>query len=143
LNRLLQALALLPLSLLGADPPAAISGTWEITRIIPTTNVQTEPDSKAIGKRFTYAAEAADLAGLQIETPVYSLRTVLAEDFAVDYRTPLSELGVEAEKIRVVEVTKSGKTAAELGTTVIIAGRRRLVTVWDGVFYEMRRAAKP
>jgi coenzyme F420-reducing hydrogenase delta subunit len=136
-------LALLPFSLAAAEPPASIQGTWEITRIIPTTNVQTAPDPQASGKRFTYTAESAELAGVRVEEPEYTLTTVEAADFAVDYRAPLSELGITADRVRLVTISRKSNPVAEMGATVVLAGRRRLVTVWDGVFYELRRPAKP
>jgi hypothetical protein len=136
------ALALLPLPLLAAEPPAAVGGTWEITRVLPTTNTQVAPPPNAVGKRFTYSGAAADLAGVKIEDPQYSVRKLTSADFAVDYRIPPSELGVNSGEIRVVEVLKGGKPATEMGATLFLAGRRRLVTVWDGVFYELR-PAKP
>ena len=132
------ALALLPLTLLAAEPPAAISGTWEITRVLPTTNTQVTPPANAAGKRFTFSAAAADLAGTMIEDPGYNLRKVTSADFAVDYRIPPAEVGVNSGEVRIVEVLKGGKPATEMGATLFLAGRRRLVTVWDGVFYELR-----
>lgn len=140
MNPLLCAIvALLPLSLLASEPPSAVSGAWEITRAIPTTNIQTGPDAKAVGKRFTYAADAADLAGVRVEEPEYKLKTLEAVDFAIEYRATLTELGVDAGDIRVVTLLRKGKPVTEMGATVFLAGRRRLVTVWDGVFYELRR----
>jgi hypothetical protein len=135
-------LALLPLSILAAEPPAAILGDWEIARVVPTTNTQVAPSPKAVGSRFSYTAAAADLAGERVEAPQYDLRREASPDFAVRYRIPVSELGVNGEHVRIVEVTKSGKPVAALGATVFLVGRRRLVTVWDGVFYEMRPARK-
>jgi coenzyme F420-reducing hydrogenase delta subunit len=133
-------LALLSLTLPAAEPPSAITGAWEIVRVIPTTNTQTAPDAKATGKRFTYAADAADLAGVRIDEPEYELETLEAADFAVEYRATLTELGVESGHIRVVRVLRKGEQVTEMGATLFLAGRRRLVTVWDGVFYELRRA---
>lgn len=123
-----------------AEPPATIVGTWEIARVIPTTNTQLAPDPKATGKRFTYTAESAELNGFRVDGPEYQLETVQAADFVVAYRATLTELGVEADRVRVVTISAKGAPVSAPGATVFLAGRRRLVTVWDGVFYELRRA---
>lgn len=132
-------LALLPLTLLAGEPPGAIGGVWEIARVIPTTNMQTAPDANATGRRFSYAADSADLAGVRIDEPEYKVERLEAADFAVAYRATLTELGVESGHIRVVTIHSKGKLVPETGATLFLAGRRRLVTVRDGVFYELRR----
>jgi hypothetical protein len=122
----------------------AIYGHWKITRLIPTTNVQTGADNLKpwIGKKISYSDSVATFGDVVVKSPKYKVRRLSEDSFYSDNRISPREIGIRSESVTEIDLTdESGMTILSPGpgTTVFARSKDKLVTMWDGGYFEMER----
>jgi hypothetical protein len=141
------ALVLVVAPLLTAQIPArTIYGSWKIKRIIPTSNIQTSADDakKYLGMEIVYSAEEFKFNGEAVEHPKYKTGRITADTFYEQYRAPLKELGVTRAAVATVEVQDAkGEAVLNPGAIVFVRSSNTIVTMWDGIYFEVVRESLP
>jgi hypothetical protein len=124
-----------------------IYGSWKIKRIIPTSNIQTsvEDAKKYLGMEIVYSAEQFKFGGEAVEHPKYKTGRMTGEAFYDQYRAQLKELGVTRGAVSTIEVQDAkGDPVLNPGAIVIVRSANRIVTMWDGIYFEaVREGAAP
>lgn len=136
--------------------PAALRGSWHITRILPTKNTACWGQDKAaqlIGSTLTYADHAMRWQGGPVPLQGIITREVTAEDFASENSGSTSVLNLDMVGIHAASVTEvdlqhedadiTGATTEVPGDAVLLAGPNRIVVSACGVYYEATRVTPP
>jgi hypothetical protein len=120
----------------------SIYGSWKIERVIPSSNIQTSVDDakKYVGVEIVYAGDEFRFGGEVIGHPRYKTGRMTAAVFYEQYRAQLKELGVTRGAVSTVEVLdEKGEAVLNPGAIVFVKSADLIVTVWDGVYFEVRR----
>lgn len=125
--------------------PPVIYGHWRISRLIPTTNIQTGPDNLKpwIGRKISYSDSEATFGDVIVKNPKYKLRRLSEDSFFSDNRISPREIGIRHQFISEIDLTdESGRVILSPGpgTTVFVRNKGKLVTLWDGGYFEMERS---
>jgi hypothetical protein len=90
------------------------------------------------GEQASYSPSAS-FRGNECRTPIYRAAVVTASDFQLQYRVTLTALGINADSVRIVDISCNGKWTVP-GSSLIHASSDRVLTVWDGVFFVLTRS---
>jgi hypothetical protein len=123
--------------------PPTLTGTWRITKILPTRNIQCWSADRAktlLGTTLRYAPyRLTSLAG---KTPVSQAltRTLSLSKFQVDYNVNLSDLGIVTPDVNEIALQHkdsafTGATTRVPGDTVLLVSPTHIVISACGVFY--------
>ena len=132
--------------------PESITGTWGITKILPTNNAACWDAARAkslLGTMLKYAPGKMTWKGGEVPVTEALTRTLSARRFHDEYRVDLPELGIHAPSVREIDLQHedadiTGATTEVPGDTVILAGPGRIVVSACGVFYSaVKVAGKP
>ncbi len=94
-----------------------------------------------LGRAMTVSATGLSF-GESSCTNVSFVRTASsAADFFRDWRVAPATLGVEQGEIEEVEVLCDGEEWIAPGSLLIVKDQNEMLTVWDGVFFELRRSS--
>lgn len=85
--------------------------------------------------KATYTNEKASFGAEEILNPEYTEQDMTNTDFFNNYRTQLSDLGIEAESVRMVSINNW----TNAGSTLIIKDEQTVIFLWDGNYYEMKK----
>ena len=135
------ALVLAPV-VIAQVPARAICGRWKVKRVIPTTNIQTSPDDakKYLGTEIVYAADEFKFGSEAAEHIKYKTGRMTAANFYEEYRAQLKELGVTRDWVSTIEVLDAkGDAVLNPGATVFVRNANIIVTMWDGIYFEVVR----
>jgi len=93
-----------------------------------------------LGKGARYERSIAEFATDRCSAPTYMLKIVDADRFFTEeFRVKAASLGIPSSKIAVVEITCGGSHWIAPGSLLVVKSKERLLTVWDGVFFELAR----
>jgi hypothetical protein len=127
-----------------ADSSASPIGTWTVTgHYMPGISAIGEDEAKARhGQTVELSATAAVSSNDRCDAPSFASRTVPADEYlATEYRLapgslqPLADL----EELRLIEVACNGAPWVGFGALLIEVDSDRVLTPWDGVFFELER----
>jgi hypothetical protein len=91
-----------------------------------------------IGTVATYDTHRAVFGRETCAAPAYSTRTMTPDEFATEYRVRAADLGLEGGAV--TQITVTCPTAwTNRGSLLIVKSRDALLTMWDGVFFELER----
>jgi len=128
------------------EPPFDPIGTWTVVgHYMPGISAMTDEEAKAHdGQTVQLGASEALSNGERCAPPRYPARNVVTEDYlATEFNLPpeaLKPVEKRAE-LTVVEVACGDAPWTAFGSLLIALGPQRALTVWDGVFFELRRTA--
>ncbi len=125
-----------------ARPPASVCGRWVVKRVLRTANVQTSPTSleKYLGVRALYSSSEMRFGEDGIRHPLYSVSRLSDVEFFRKSTVPLTQLGIRAKSVVVVEVRDSaGKDVVRPGTELFVRSGSEIITTWDGGYFELVR----
>ena len=140
---------------LPAEPlPSRLSGTWRITRVLPTSNTACWDKTEAeplLGSTLTYRDDSLHWRGGSVPLEDITTRLVSDADFRKENgggETPatFSQLGIHARSVLEVDLQHedadvTGATTEIPGDSVLLAGANRIVVSACGVYFEATRAA--
>jgi hypothetical protein len=133
------------MTLVAAAPggvPIEVSGDWKVVKHYEpgiSAMSKTEADSW-VGKKAHYEETLAEFDAGRCVAPTYTVKMVDAEIFFIDeFRVRAASLGVTAKTVSVVEIACSGSSWASPGGLVVVKSKGRILTVWNGVFFELSR----
>jgi hypothetical protein len=93
------------------------------------------------GRHLDYSRERMSNGEQRCDSPKYAYREVSAQAFFQEYRCAPRDIGLPGKMIGEISVdceTPSGRWPA-VGTLALIKDSRTFLTLWDGVFLEVRR----
>jgi hypothetical protein len=127
-----------------ADSSADPVGTWTVTgHHMPGIAAIGEDEAKARhGQTVELSATAAVSSNDRCDAPSYASRTVPADEYlATEYKLEPGRLQPLAgrEELRLIEVSCDGAPWVGFGALLIEVNSDRVLTPWDGVFFELER----
>lgn len=121
----------------GAD---AVAGSWRVAahQAPGVAALSGQEADTWVGRTAGYSRELARFGTQECSWPSYEMGS-LADDraFAAEFGVP-SAAGSLSTPVRVVEVRCDGRWEGP-GRRLLVKGPNQLLTVWDGVFFELRR----
>lgn len=133
----------------GASP--ILFGDWQITayRFGDNISVDDAQSRSYVGQRLSYSATRVlvpapvdGASGLfKTETclsPTYQLSHLTTQAFQSAYRTSLSSIGLRIDAVNIMTVHCPENPWIRFSTILLLSDRMAL-TVWDGVYYVMKR----
>jgi hypothetical protein len=131
-----------------AEPPFDPIGTWTVVgHSMPGITATTEGEAQAHdGQTVQFSPTEALSNGERCAEPRYPARAVDTEGFlATEFNLPPESLKPVAGKdlVTVVEVSCADAPWTAFGSLLIVVGANRVITPWDGVFFELERTPKP
>ena len=138
---------------LSAEPlPRALSGTWRITRVLPTTNKMCWSQDRAaelIGTALSYRPQSMHWNGGDVPLLGITTRTLTAAQFRKENAGPetpadFSQLGIRVGSVTEVDMQHedmdiTGATTEVPGDSVLLVSPTRIVVSACGVYFEATR----
>ena len=122
--------------------PSSVGGAWKVVRW-SAPGISGMRDGVAdswVGRAARFEAKLVEFGPERCEAPSYGPKSVEAENYFIEgFRIYPKELGITAKVVSVVEISCRGKQWDAPGSLLIIKDNDHLVTVWDGVFFELTR----
>ncbi|MFC4812857.1 hypothetical protein [Paenibacillus sp. GCM10023250] len=112
-------------------------GDWTVTGVAGSTAVSTSPDDSMIGTKATYASDKAVFGKDEIQKPEYNEKELAKDDFVSELRVQPKDLGIDADSVKTVTIGDG----TGMGHFFIVKDANTLLVLWDGNFYEMKKAA--
>ena len=119
----------------------AVFGEWQVSgHLAPGVSAMSAERSDAWrGRKAAYSAARASFNNHTCSKPTYRYSEISAAEFETQFRASPQDLGIpDGESVRIVAVECDGLWVAP-GATLVLGGPRRVLTLWDGVFFELRR----
>jgi hypothetical protein len=113
-------------------------GRWKVASV-STPGVSTGTGgANVVGTEVSYQSGRARFGSETCEGPTYTRRAMSRVTFSEAYRVAPEQLKLPGDPIALVDVLcTSGSLTA--GSTFIQRSDSSLVTIWDGVYYELSR----
>ena len=91
-----------------------------------------------IGTVATYDKNRAAFGRETCAAPSYATRTMTPDEFAKEYHVRAADLGLQGDAVTLVTVT-CPSAWTNRGSLLIVKSSDTLLTMWDGVFFELER----
>ncbi len=150
-------LALMACPLCAEPLPAALRGSWRITRILPTRNTTCwgqDQAAKLLGSTLTYGDRSMRWQGGPVPLQGIVTREINVQEFAAENSgggtkyLNFDMVGIHAESVTEVDLQHedadiTGATTEVPGDAVLLAAPNRIVVSACGVYYEATRIVAP
>lgn len=131
------------LSYLGCNKTESFFGEWIVTKIAGTSGIYAMSDEEMksfIGKKAEYSQSLAAFDNEFRKNPVYKRETLSEATFFSGFRTSFENLGLKGESVTIINIYENQNNLwINPGSCLIIKDNDSMLTVWDGVFFEMTR----
>jgi hypothetical protein len=120
-----------------------IYGEWFPGKIVGFTRVSAMDDEtykKFIEQYslFFYSRAYVQVGDRKLNDPVYKIKSSDSEAFADDWQIELSTLGINTEEVTIISIGQDETTDwINPGTTLILNNENRIISIWDGGFFEL------
>ena len=123
---------------------SSLFGHWTITGIIESR--ASRGDIKLarpyIGQQLYFSESQFKVGQEVIPRPKYKARSWSDDDQIYFFHSQLSDLGIREPCVTEVEIVNNrGVEISSIGTWALLPSKNRLITVWDGVYFEASRTA--
>ena len=124
-----------------AQPPASVCGHWVVTKIIPTSGISTTPRKEFLGVEVKYLPSEMQFGNeVTVHHPQYAVEHQSASEFFKESYIRPSELGIKGHSILIINVEDGdGKDVIRPGASIFVRNSRELITLWDGVYYLLKK----
>ncbi|CAG7640285.1 hypothetical protein ACFQI7_30255 [Paenibacillus allorhizosphaerae] len=116
-------------------PTPSYYGDWTVQKWIGSTPVSTAVDERIIGMKATYMKEKASFDKETILNSEYEEIEITNDDFLKEYRTQLSDIGINSKSVTTVKINDWTNP----GSFLIIKDEQTMIILWDGNYFEMKR----
>jgi hypothetical protein len=122
-------------------PQEIVLGNWTVVGHVfaPINAMPPDEADGWNGSRAEFAPRRAWFRDRTCTTPGYMSWTTTGAQFERDYRISPSALGITSGDIEMVRIDCRGPWTVP-GSELIIVADDKLVTLWDGVYFLLRRA---
>ncbi len=130
------------------EMPRAITGSWRISRILPTHNSACWGNEQArplVGTTLRYRQGAMHWKGGEVAIAEALTRTLSSSSYLTEYKVALTELGIRADTVTEIDLQHedadvTGATTEVPGDTILLAGPNRILISACGVYFEALRS---
>lgn len=88
-----------------------------------------------LGKVAAFSEKKASFGDESKENPIYSESSITKEVFIETYRMNPEDMGLAAGETKIIHIENWNNP----GSTLIVKDKDTLITLWDGVFFELNR----
>jgi hypothetical protein len=121
-----------------SSPPEPFHGTWKVTSVL-APGVSAPPGGAVpVGTEVSFEADEAAFGARSCDEPAYTRRSLSFQTFTEAYRVAPDQLSLTAEPVGMVDLS-CGNGSLEAGSTLILRPDGSMLTMWDGVFYELKK----
>ncbi|MBD8497264.1 hypothetical protein [Paenibacillus arenosi] len=111
-------------------------GNWKISKVAGYAPIYVDTDeSTNIGKKASYSAQLARFDDTEIKNPIYTEKKYSKSKFFEGYRIQLSDIGIDDEEVRIIEIVDGSR----IDSALIIKNEQALIFGWNGIFYELNK----
>lgn len=121
-----------------AESPANLPsylGEWTVRGIVGSSPISAGADESFIGTKAIYTLEKASFGDDEILKPEYVEQVITNADFVNEYRSQLSDIGIESESVTMVSINNW----TNAGNGLMIKDDQTMIFLWDGNYYEMKK----
>jgi hypothetical protein len=116
---------------------AAVYGKWTVERVVAATPISAMPAEEReawVGKKAYYTKDRAKFGEDVLQLPEYEPFVMTDGEFAQQFSLPITDIGVKESFVSGMRVTNWTAPGS-----LFFAVEDRLVTLWDGIFFELKR----
>jgi len=115
-------------------------GAWRVVsyRFVGVSALTPQQAGAWVGRLAVYSHPMAGFPPDTCATPGYASTFVNVADVATDYHVRPGDVGFPGARVQRIEVRCDGGWSGP-GGRLYVLGPNRLVTVWDGVFFDLAR----
>ena len=120
--------------------PASVEGTWVITSsVTPGISAMLPEQAEMwLGQSFQYTPDNVILGQTQCGPAEWKETSLSGDDFLREYHVSFERLGIVANRVARFDVSCHGEHVP--GQSILVAGKDKAFTLWDGVFFKMEKA---
>jgi hypothetical protein len=136
----LGVLALVQASILLAGPESAAFGKWRVVGHLEPGIAAMSPEQAQtwLGTAAVYSRSAARFGRERCTTPAYVVSHLDVGTFMEQFRLRPTDIGIHSQPVTVITIQCNGPWVAP-GAIIVVSGPDRILTLWDGVFFELQR----
>ena len=119
-------------------------GMWKIVAFRFGEGISVGPRDarKLLGVKLQFGDTRAVSGRDVCASPVYTAQRMTAVQFRDDFRTSLKSIGLKGNHVDIVNVECRGSDWIVPGATLIKVQDGQMLTIWDGVFFVLKRQRK-
>lgn len=129
--------------LAAASPEQQITGDWVISRELAAGNAASlTPDEieSLLGAEARYTSSSAEFAGVRCGRPLFDSYHETSDNLYQLFELRFEDLSLSGPDVLAIDINCMEADVEFLaGNTVLVAGPDRLVTVVEGVWFELKR----
>ncbi len=120
-----------------------IYGEWIPGKLVGFTKISAMDDQiyqKFIQQYslYSYRKEVVKIGEEILNNPMYKIEKNDSETFSEEWEIELSTLGINSEEVTIISILENETTDwNNPGTILIIDNDKRMITLWDGGFFEL------
>jgi hypothetical protein len=123
------------------SPLTDVFGAWKVVaHYEPGISAMTGTQADAwIGRAALYGLDSALFGDEKCAAATYSVRSIDGDQFYSDFRVKLSDISVGLSRVSIIEVMCAGSDWTAPGGLLVVKSKERMLTLWDGVFFELSK----
>jgi hypothetical protein len=119
-------------------------GTWVVSKKIATTPVYAMSEDKIksyIGKELYLTEKKVSFDKENLVNPTFEETTLSDSDFISENKVSLKTIGISLPSVKKVDVIQNVNSnwTSFFGNTFYVKDNNTLITLWDGVFFELNK----
>lgn len=119
-------------------------GTWFVSKKIATTPVYAMSEDKIksyIGKELYLTEKKVSFDKENLVNPTFEETALSDNDFNSENKVSLKTIGISSPSVKKVDVIQNANSnwTSFFGNTFYIKDDNTLITLWDGIFFELNR----
>jgi hypothetical protein len=117
-------------------------GVWDVDNFIAPETAEMSPEEaeRMLGTRGVYTRHIARFHDMQCLKPSYEHQSLDVERFTEDFGMEPGQVGLLDDNITRIDIT-CHDNPLERGSILFIKDEDTLITIWEGVFFQMHRSS--